>query len=122
VPYDFSSAQAQAFQDGAITTNAAMADLTGGVFGMWGGNANPVLASATTVRASGGPTINDYLYLINTALGGDVTLIIPAVYSTADLNLDGTIRASGGPAINDYLFLINSVLSSSVLTIINQHQ
>jgi hypothetical protein len=122
VPYDFSTAQTQAFQDGAIVTNAAMVDLTGGKFGMWGGNANPGLASATSVRASGGPTINDYLYLINTALAGDVTLIVPNVYSTADMNMDGTVRASGGPAINDYLFLINSVLGSSLLTIINQHQ
>jgi hypothetical protein len=115
--YNFTTAQAQAFQDGAITSNAAMQDLGGGVFGMWGGNAN----SNSSVRASGGPAINDYLYLINTALLGDVTNILSNVYHTADMNMNGSVRASGGPAINDYLFLINTILSSSVLTIISQH-
>ena len=41
--YDFSTAQSQAYQNPAITTNAAMVDLTGGAFGMLGGNANGVL-------------------------------------------------------------------------------
>ena len=116
--YNFSSAQTQAYQDGAIITNAAMKDLGGGVFGMWGGNAN----SNASVRASGPPTLNDYLYLINTTLGGDVTLILSNVYNSADMNMDGTVRASGPPTLNDYLFLINSVLSGNVTIIINQHQ
>lgn len=120
--YDYSTAQAQAFQNGAILTNAAMKDLTGGKFGLWGGNAN----ANTTVRASGGanPAVNDYAFLINTALGGSAVITIPNVYSNADLNMDGTIRANGGAnaAINDYAFLINFTLGGSTTLIITQHQ
>jgi hypothetical protein len=120
--YDFSTAQAQAFQNGAILTNGAMKDLTAGKFGLWGGNAN----ANTTVRASGGanPAVNDYAFLINTALGGSAVITIPNVYSNADLNMDGTIRANGGAnaAINDYAFLINFTLAGSTTLIITQHQ
>jgi hypothetical protein len=119
--YNFTTAQAQAYQDVAVVTNAAMQNLGGGVFGMWAGNANPGSSSSVAIRASGGPAINDYLYLINTALGGDVTNILSNVYNTADMNMNSSVRASGGPAINDYLFLINTILASNVLTIISQH-
>ena len=99
-----------------------MKDLTAGKFGLWGGNAN----ANTTVRASGGanPAVNDYAFLINTALGGSAVITIPNVYSNADLNMDGTIRANGGAnaAINDYAFLINFTLAGSTTLIITQHQ
>ncbi|HMI78432.1 MAG TPA: hypothetical protein VK484_06535 [Ferruginibacter sp.] len=120
--YDFSSAQAQAYQNPAILTNTAMKDLGGGKFVMWGGNAN----SNNTVRANGGANaaINDYAFLINTTLGGNATIQINNVYSNADLNMNATVRANGGanPAINDYAFLINSVLNGSAALIISQHQ
>lgn len=120
--YDFTTAQSQAFQNGAILTNAAMKDLTAGKFGLWGGNAN----SNNSVRANGGanPLINDYAFLINSVLGGSATAIISNVYNTADLNMNGTVRANGGanPLINDYAFLINSVLGGSATLILNQHQ
>ena len=116
--FDFSSAQAQAYQDGAITSNAAQKDFGGGIFGMWGGNAN----SNSTVRASGTLALNDYLFLITTTLGGNVTLIINNVYNNADMNIDGTVRASGIPAQNDYLFLITTVLAGDGTKIIAQHQ
>ena len=47
--YDFSSAQAKAYQSPSITNNAAMRDLTGGKFGMWGANGN----RDNQVRATG---------------------------------------------------------------------
>ena len=99
-----------------------MIELAGGKFGMWGGNCN----SNTTVRANGGANaaINDYAFLINTALGGNATILISNVYSNADLNMDGTVRANGGAnaAINDYAFLINAVLGGNATKIISQHQ
>ncbi len=125
--YDFSSAQAQAYQNSTVlnlpppNNNEAMAALVGGKFAMWGGNAN----GNTTVRASGGanPAINDYTFLINTALSGSSTVIIPRVYTSGDLNMDGNIRANGGanPAVNDYTLLINSVLTGSSVKVITQH-
>lgn len=122
VMYDFSTAQGQAFQNGAIVTNAAMKDLGAGKFGLWGGNAN----ANTTIRANGGanPAINDYAFLINLTLGGNATLLLTSLYSNADLNLDGTVRANGGanPSINDYAFLINSTLGGNATLIISQHQ
>lgn len=120
--YDFTTGQAQAYQNGAIVTNAAMKDLGTGKFGLWGGNAN----ANTTIRANGGanPAINDYAFLINLTLGGNATLLITNLYSNADLNMDGTVRANGGanPAINDYAFLINAILGGNATLIISQHQ
>lgn len=120
--YDFTTALSQAYQNPANLVNTAMKDLTGGKFGLWGGNAN----SNNSVRANGGanPLINDYAFLINSVLGGSATAIINNVYNAADLNMNGTVRANGGanPLINDYAFLINSVLGGSATLIINQHQ
>jgi hypothetical protein len=120
--YDMTTAQAQAYQNGAITTNAAMKD-NAGVFSMWGGNAN----SNTQSRASGGQSINDYLYLANTVLGGNIGLILgppssAVVYNSADMNMDGVVRSSGGQSINDYLFLVNTVLGGNIGLIYSQHQ
>jgi hypothetical protein len=115
--YDFTTAQSRAFQDGTITSNTAMKDLSGGAFGLWGGNAN----SNTTVRASGPLAQNDYLQLVTTTLGGDVNLVLTR-YSASDMNMDGTIRASGPLSTNDYLFLINTVLNGNVTIIFTQHQ
>lgn len=121
--YNFTTAQAQAYQDAAVlalpapNNNAAMRDI-GGVFAMWGGNGN----SNTTVRASGPLAQNDYLFLITTTLGGDVNLILGPHYNTADYNMSGTTRANGPLAQNDYLFLISTMLGNDVNRIISQHQ
>ena len=113
--YDFSSAQSQAFQNIAITTNPAQRDLTGGVFGMWGGNGN----SDGFVRATGLASQNDFLFLLN-AMGFNPANIINNVYNKADLNLDGIVRATGLTSINDYLFLL-SALDSNPAKIVSQH-
>ena len=121
--YDFTTAQSQAFQNGAIS-NAAMAskDLPGntpGVFLLWAGNAN----SDNAVRAGGGPTLSDYLTIMSsTALQGDFTKIITSVYRKEDLNMDGVLRAGGGPTLSDYLTLLSAgVLDGSFTAIINSH-
>ncbi len=116
--YDFTTAQSQAYQDGTISVNAAMKDLGGGVFGMYGGNSN----ANTSVRASGPLAQNDYLQLITTTLGGNVTAIQNGVYNASDMNMDGTVRAGGPLPQNDYLFLVTTALAGDVTKIIQQHQ
>ncbi len=121
--YDFSSAQAQAYQDPAIlalpspNNNNAM-NSVGGKFVLWGGNGN----ANNTTRANGPLAQNDYSFLITTTLAGNVTGNIPNVYSRADYNMDGTVRANGPLAQNDYSFLITTSLAGSVTKIITQHQ
>ena len=125
--YDFTSAQSQAFQNPAITTNPAMVDMGGGGFGMIGGNANGFGTTGnTTIRANGGtdPLINDYIYLYTTVLGGDINLNLNNTYNNADLNLDGTVRANGGanPGVNDYIFLVTTALGGNFNKVLTQHQ
>jgi hypothetical protein len=115
--YNFTTAQAQAFQNGAITANAAMRDLGSGVFGLWAGNAN----SNTTVRASGPASLNDYTYLVNVVLLGNTATILNNVYNSADMNMDGAVRASGPASLNDYTFLVNVILLGNTATIFTQH-
>jgi hypothetical protein len=119
VTYDFTTAQSQAYQNGAIVTNPAMKDLTGSgtVFGMWGGNANSNLST----RASGAIGTNDYLYLVNILLGGNTATILNT-YSPGDLNLDGQVRASGALTNNDYLILVNIILGGNTANIYTEHQ
>jgi hypothetical protein len=118
--YDFTTAQSQAYQNGAIVTNPALKDLTGGgtVFGMWGGNAN----SNISTRASGALSTNDYLYLVNILLGGNTATILSNAYSSGDLNLDGAVRASGALTTNDYLILVNIILGGNTANIYTEHQ
>lgn len=101
-PYDFTTAANQAL-------SSVQKDLTGGKFGMYGGNVN----SNNSVRASGSLTVNDYLRLIN--LLGTSSSILTNVYSTADVNLDGTARASGSLTVNDYLKIINAIGNSAAI-------
>ena len=113
--YDFSTTQSQAYQNPAITSNAAMINLTPGVFGLWSGNGN----SDDFVRATGLASQNDFLFLLN-AMGFNPANIINNVYNKADLNLDGIVRATGLTSINDYLFLL-SALDSNPAKIVSQH-
>jgi hypothetical protein len=107
--YNFTSALAQAFA-GAVTNNA-MATLSGGFFGLWGGNAN----GNTTVRYSG--PANDESQVLNTCLSGNKGAVVNG-YLNCDLNLNGVLRYSG-PA-NDESFLLNTILTGVKGTVITQ--
>jgi len=111
--YNFSTAQAQAYQNGAITTNAAMKDLGNGIFAMWGGNGANAGAGATTVRANGAPAVNDYSALLTKLNGGTS---VPNQYDATDFNMDGTVRNNGAPAVNDYSFLLSVLGTNSIIT------
>lgn len=87
--YNFTTAQAQAFGVNP------MAPLTGGVFGLRGGNVD----YSNQSRASGPPAINDDSKLLSRL--GVLGNIFANVYEPFDINMDGTTRASGPPAIND---------------------
>ena len=115
--YDFSTSQSKAYQNSLITGNAAMKDIGGGKFGLWGGNAN----GANGIRVSGPLALNDYLYMVNNTLGGSWSSVLSNVYNTADLNLDGSVRATGGALINDYIGLVNVSLGGNWLTVILEH-
>lgn len=126
VLYDFSTDQSKAFQDASITSNAAMSDLGGGVFGLWAGNANnDIYTSSIGADFSQ----NDFFHLRDIGLSGNLSTILGPpignnpVYNNADLNMDGTVRASGrNAAVNDALFLWNIVLQGNADAVLRQHQ
>jgi hypothetical protein len=110
--YDFTDAQSKAFQNGTVTTNAAMKDLGSGVFGLWAGNAN----SNTTVRYAGpGNDPASILLFLGSSIGG----IVNNVYSTNDVNMDGTVRYAG-PG-NDPGFLLSNTLGGLIGFILGEH-
>jgi hypothetical protein len=104
VNYDFTTSQSQAYQNPAITSNAAMAQVAPGRYGMWAGNAN----GNNTIRATGSPAVNDYSAIVTANSSNS--------YHNADINMDGHVNTSG--AGNDYAFLL-SVLNDAI--VITQH-
>ncbi len=114
VTYDFTSSASQAL-------SGVQADLGGGEFGMYAGNANGDSSSAGAykyIRMTGPSSINDYQELIS-RLGGVYTTIVTSVYDYEDLNMDGNIRMTGPSSINDYSLLL-SVLGGVYTTIITR--
>lgn len=110
--YDFTTAQGAAYQNPAITGNTALTAMGGGVFAMWGGDAN----SNGNVRASG-PS-NDQNAILQ-RLGGNTSLILTGIYTPEDLNLNGNVRYSGSQ--NDRNLLLNDVLGGQGNLILAQH-
>jgi hypothetical protein len=96
-PFNFSTALANAFP-GAVA-NDAMTQVSPGIFGLWGGNANSDLFS----RRTGSASTNDYSLLLN-YLGSNTS--VPGVYRREDYNMDGTVRRTGSAAVNDYSKLL----------------
>jgi hypothetical protein len=100
---DFTSNLSAVLAPPSGATYDALATVTAGVYGLWGGNTN----GDKSVKMTGfSPANNDYLKLLNTL--GSSTAIQSAVYSNQDLNMDGTVKMTGfSPANNDYLKLLN---------------
>jgi hypothetical protein len=92
-------------------SNNAMASLSGGVFGLWGGNVN----SNGNVRYIG-PS-NDNSYLLNTVLNGNKAAVLSG-YNVGDINMNGTTRYIG-PS-NDNSFLLNTILGGNKALVISQ--
>ena len=111
--YDFTSGQAQAYQNTSITANAAMRDMGNGLFAMWGGDGN-----GNGNISYSGPN-NDESYLNSTALGGVLTTVLSPVYNNADYNMNGKVSYNGPN--NDESFLNSNVLGQVLTLIVNQH-
>ncbi len=110
--YDFTTAQSQAYQDGAIVTNAAMAQ-SGSVFLMWAGNANAdnfVRVTSSTIP----PIASDAAYML-TLLGGNPNATL-STYSNGDINMDGKTRVTSStipPIPSDVAFILSTPLSGN---------
>ena len=89
--YDFTTAQLQALQDGAIATNAAMAQ-NGSVFMMWMGNVNQDLYIRAVTRSLPLPAIPGDGQAVLPLVGGDPNGT--AGYTRGDVNLDGYTRST----------------------------
>ncbi|HMR92839.1 MAG TPA: hypothetical protein PKC69_11010, partial [Chitinophagaceae bacterium] len=84
--------------------NNAQAEVTAGVFALFGGNAN----ANSNIRYIGPQT--DQGALLNGCLSGDATALLNNIYSLCDINMNGNVRYIG--PINDQAFLLNTVLGS----------
>lgn len=111
--HDFTTAQANAFQNGTITTNAAMAQ-NGSAFLLWAGNINTDDYVRVTSQAF--PSIpSDAAFLLATVLGGNSNLTV-LTYSIGDANMDGKTRAitQAFPSIpGDIPYILSTVLSGN---------
>ena len=113
---DFTTNLSEALAPPSGSTYNALATVSTGIYGLWGGNAN----GDKSVKMTGfSPTNNDYLKLLNTL--GTSTTIQNSVYSSQDLNMDGIVKMTGfSAANNDYLKLLN-ILGSSTNSIIQPY-
>lgn len=89
--YNFTTAQAQAYQDGAIVTNAAMAQ-NGSAFMMWAGNVFQDIYVRATTQTLPPPTKPSDGAAILVILGGDPNAT--GGYTLGDVNMDGYTRAT----------------------------
>ena len=121
-PYDFTTAQAQAYQNPAVTNNAAQVSVSNGNFAMWGGNAN----SNTAVNY--GAVGSDRFYMLTTArnttipqsgLGNNQITPLSNVYSNSDVTMNGTVNY--GAVGSDRFFLLVNVLGNQATATRNQH-
>jgi hypothetical protein len=109
--YDFTTGQSQAWQDPSVTGNDAMADLGGGLFGLWAGNAYPDF----TVKYNG---LNSDRLAILDKTGISTPSNIIQDYHPADVNLDSRVKYMG--AGNDKVFIYN-ILSGNVADSLQSH-
>jgi hypothetical protein len=113
---DFTTSLSTVLSTPIGSTHNAMATVTAGVYGLWGGNAN----GDKFVKMTGfSPTNSDYLKLLNVL--GTSTAVLGPVYSAQDLNMDGLVKMTGfSPANSDYLKLLN-ILGASTNSILQPY-
>jgi len=90
VSYNFTTAQTQAFQDGTITTNAAMAQ-NGSTYLMWAGNANVDAYTRVITQTLPVFITGDGNYILGTILSGQPNATLTG-YSAGDINMDRKVR------------------------------
>lgn len=109
ITHDFSTAQSQAYQDGSISSNAAMAFVSGTIskYCMWAGDTN----TSGLIRYTGSG--RDPLPILNMVLAvvpaGDNTNITAPGYYIEDVNMNSTVRFTGTG--RDPLLILNNVLT-----------
>lgn len=111
--YDFTTAQTQAYQNPAITTNAAMGQ-NGPTYVLWAGNINTDQFVRVTSQALP-PIPSDAAYLLATVLGGNSNATITG-YSIGDANMDGRVRAVSSalpPIPSDVAYILATVLGGN---------
>ncbi len=88
---DFATAQTTAWQDGNITTNAALKEVETGVFGLWDGDGN---ANGSVVYNGGG---SDRVLILDEVGGvNNMSNVVYDVYYSIDLNMDRKVVYNGG--------------------------
>jgi len=92
--YDFTTSQSKAFG------TEPMADLGGGVFGMWAGDVN----ANGTLKFSGSG--NDRALILTRIGGTDITLTVSGYYAE-DVNMNGIVKYSG--AENDRAVILTNI-------------
>jgi len=111
--YDYTTAQAQAWQDGTITTNAAMKEVTTGVFGLWEGDAT---GNGEIAYNGGG---NDRLAILTEVGSSTPGNTVLNVYSNNDVNMDADVIYNG--AGSDRVSILTIVGSSTPGVVFTSH-
>lgn len=113
--YDFTTAQAQAYQNPAILTNAAMGiAFNGTTYVMWAGNINQDQYVRVTSQALP-PIASDAAYLLGTVLGGNPNGNSIG-YVLGDVNMDGRARATSQalpPLASDIAYILGTVMGGT---------
>lgn len=111
----FESVQALAWQNGSVTTNAAMKEVETGVFAMWDGDAN---GDGQVQYASGANS--DQVTVLNSVGSTTPGNIVSNTYSNSDVNIDGDIQYASG-ANSDQVSILNVVGSTTPGNILSAH-
>jgi hypothetical protein len=109
----FKSNQATAWQDPAISTNAALKEVETGVFALWDGDANG--DGVVKYNGSGADRVA-VLSAVGSSTPGN---IISNTYSDNDVNFDGNIKYNGSGA--DRVSILSVIGSSTPGNIYTQH-
>lgn len=111
----FQSIQNKAYQDGSISSNAAMKEVETGVFALWNGDAN----GDGSIVYNGGSS--DRVEILDHVGGvGQMSNVISAVYHANDLNMDGNVVYNGGSS--DRVKILDNVGGvDEMSTVLNAH-